>query len=131
MPQATGYEKQYPTRGDLAREQVRRRGIPYYQDVQAEIGKRLERLAPACRGAFAVACVNRLMKRHEQLPMKEQLEFTLGQRPVLAAMWLGLHGLSVEATQKVRESLAAFHSSPYDHDQGQDGPNDADEHAAA
>lgn len=129
MPRLTGYEKQFPTCGDLAREQLRRRGIPYFVDVQTAIRSRLERLSLAARKAFALACAERVMKRHECLPKPRP--FTMNWRPILDVMWLGLEGRSKEAEDRARAALKAFHESPFDHVDGQDGPDDADEDAAA
>lgn len=121
----------YPTWSDLAREQVRRHGLPYFGDVQAQIRDRLHRLVPDARKAFALSCAERLMRSHERLPPAEQRRFTLGWRPVLDAMWKGLAVESDEATAAVQTALDAFHASPYDHADGPDGPDDADEDAAA
>jgi hypothetical protein len=129
MPKMTGYEKQFPTWGDLAREQVRRRGVPYFADVQAELQSHLERLPGEARKAFALACAGRLMRQHERLPKPRP--FTLGWRPVLDVMGRGLEGLAGDAGDRVREALNAFHASPFDHDLGPDGPDDADDDAAA
>jgi hypothetical protein len=129
MAKLTDYNKQFPTWGDLAREQLRRRGVPYFADVQAEIQSRLERLPGEARKAFALACAERLMRQHECVPNPRP--FTLGWRPVLDVMWHGLEGLAGDAGDRVREVLHAFHASPYDHDLGQDGPDDADDDAAA
>jgi hypothetical protein len=128
VPKRTDYQKQFPTWGDLAREQVRRRGVPYFADVQADIQSRLERLPGEVRRAFALACAERLMRQHQSLPKPRP--FTLGWRPVLDAMWLGLQGTPA-TRDRVEEALRAFHASPFDHDLGQDGPDDADDDAAA
>jgi hypothetical protein len=69
------------------------------------------------------------MQRHQELP--EPRPFTLGWRPVLDVMWLGLEGLAADADERVREALDAFHASPFYRDLGPDGPGDADENAAA
>jgi hypothetical protein len=127
----TGYPKQLAAQGDLAGEQVRRHGVPYFGDVQAEVERRLEPLAPDARKAFALACAERLMRWHEGLPAQGQRPFTLGWRPVLDTMWRGLEGVDGEADQRVQEALEALYASPYWHNEGQDGPDDADEDAAA
>lgn len=129
MPRLTGYEKQFPTWGDLAREQLRRRGIPYFADVQTAIQTRLEKMSPDARKAFALACAERLMRRHERLPKPRP--FTMSWRPLLDVMWLSLERRSEEAHDRVDAALRAFHESPFDHDDGPDGPDDADEDAAA
>ena len=71
------------------------------------------------------------MARHERLPISEQRPFTLSWRPVLDAMWVGLAGQREEASQVVTEALRAYYHSLYNHSDGPDGPNDADENAAA
>jgi hypothetical protein len=127
----TPHEKQFPTQGDLCREQLRRRGIPYFGDVQADVARRLSRLSPEARAAFAVACAERVMRRHERLPSREQRPFALGWRPVLDAIWQGLERGDEQSARRVRDALANFHASPYDHDDGPDGLDDADDDAAA
>jgi hypothetical protein len=129
---ATGSrQRQFPTQRDLTREQLQQRGIPYFADVAAEVEHRLEQLTPDGRKAFALACAERLMRWHEGLPRQEQRSFTLGWRPVLDTMWSGLEGTDKEAPRRVQEALDALHASPYWHTEGQDGPDDADEDAAA
>ncbi len=127
----TPSDRPFPTQGDLCREQLERRGVPYFVDVQADVALRLSRLSREARAAFAVACAERLMRRHEGLPKGEQRAFTLGWRPVLDAIWQGLERGDEGSLRLVREALAAFRAGPYDHDDGPDGPDDADEDAAA
>lgn len=127
----TDDQGQYPTWGDLAREQVERHGLLYFGTAQEDIRSRLQRLPSEARQAFAVACAARLMAEHESLPLSEQRPFTLGWRPVLDLIWSGLAGQREAAVQRVSEALQAFHASPYDHEGGQDGVGDADEDAAA
>ncbi len=129
MSKPVDYLKLFPTGGDLAREQVCRRGLPYFADVEADIQSRLERLPVRARIAFALACAERLMRQHQELP--EPRPFTLGWRPLLDTMWLGLEGIAGDAGDRVKEALRAFYASPFDHDLGQDGPDDADDDAAA
>lgn len=121
----------YPTQGDLAREQLRQRGVPYFSDVQEDVVRRLHRLPPLARAAFAASCAERLLRAHEQLPETDQRPFTLGWRPVLDATWLALTAGAAEMVQRVEHALADFHASPYDHSGGQEGPPDANEDAAA
>ena len=129
MPNPADHQTLFPTRGDLAREQVRRRGLLYFADVQADIQSRLERLPAEARRAFALACAERVMRQHQNLPNPRP--FTLGWRPVLDTMWFGLDGVAGDVGDRVREALRAFHASPFDHDLGQEGPDDADDDAAA
>jgi hypothetical protein len=121
----------YPTWGHLAREQVRRRGLAYFGDVQEQIRVRLAQLLPLARKTFALSCAERLMRLHESLPPAEQRRFTLGCRPTLDLIWRGLAVESDEATTAAWAALHAFHASRYDHAEGEDGPDDADEDAAA
>ncbi len=125
------YTKAFPTQGDLAREQLRRRGVPYFGDVQIEVGERLGKLEKGPRKAFALSCAHRLLRWHEHLPNAQQRAFTLSWRPVLEEMWHGISTESQEVEEHVRRALDAFHAGPYDHDNGEDGPDDADEDAAA
>lgn len=127
----TSPDRPFPTQGDLCREQLERRGVPYPLDVQADVALRLSRLSSEARTAFAVACAERLMRRHEGLPKAQQRPFTLGWRPVLDAIWQGLARSDENSMRRVQEALAAFRAGPYDHGDGQDGPPDADEDAAA
>jgi hypothetical protein len=66
------YYKLYPTWGDLAREQVRRRGLPYFEDVQENIQNRLAKLLPSARTAFALSCAERLMRAYERSPAEDE-----------------------------------------------------------
>jgi hypothetical protein len=128
---ATKHTKAYPTWGDLAREQLRRLGVPYFSDVQLQIGRRLTRSEPAVRKAFAITCAHRLLCWHEALPRRERRPFTLSWRPVVDAMWKGIATDAKAARQRVSRALDAYHAGPFDHDDGPDGPDDADEDAAA
>jgi hypothetical protein len=64
------------------------------------------------------------------LPESEQRPFTLGWRPVLEAIRASLLNDAERARERVGGALDAYHASPYDHSEGQEGP-DADEDAAA
>lgn len=127
MSDATAFR----TRGHLAREQLRRRGLPYFIDVADEVRSRLERLPDGARRAFALVCAERAMAWHLRLPDAEQRPFTLEWRPVLGAIRAGLVNDDEKAGERVGAALDAYHSSPYDHSEGQEGPDDADEDAAA
>ena len=71
------------------------------------------------------------MHWHEALPQEEQRPFTLGWRLVLDSMWDGLRGQGEGVSEQVRVALHAFDVSPYNHDVDPNGPQDADEDAAA
>ena len=124
------YRQQYPTRGDLARVQLQQRGYLFFGDVLKDVERRLGEIAPESRKVFAVACAERLMQRHEDLPISDQCPFTLGWRPNINSMWLEFEDGN-SALADVKEAMTAYHESVYDHADGQDGPDDADEDAAA
>lgn len=127
----TPFQQQFPTWGDLCREQLRRRAIPYFLDVHAEIARRLPGLSPEARAAFAVTCAERAMRWHERLPPNDQRPFTLGWRHALDAIWQGLERKDEQSIRRVQEALASFRASPYCHSDGQEGPDDANDHPAA
>ena len=127
----TDYRKLYPTWGELAREQVRRRGLLYFVDVRQEIQSRLTALSPRARAAYALACAERLMRRYLQLPASQQNGFTLNWLPVLEIMWAGLAEQRQDTLDQVQTALDTFYASPYNHNDGPDGPQEADEDAAA
>jgi hypothetical protein len=124
-------ETKYRTQGDLAREQLRRHGTPYFVDVAAEVRSRLERLPHDARRAFALVSAERAMAWHLRLHEAEQRSFTLGRRPVLEAIRTGLLDDADRAHERVGVALNAYHASAYDHSESQEGPDDADEDAAA
>ena len=128
-PTLLGYEKEVRDLADLSGELIRRSGMLYFADVHADVRSRLEPLPPLARKAFALACAERLMRRHEALPNPRP--FTVGWRPLLDAMWSELADLSKDAAYRVRHALQVFRVSPLNHCRGQDGPDDADEDAAA
>jgi hypothetical protein len=118
------------TWGDIARERARSQGLLYYADVRDEVARILGEASPDARRAFALACAERAMAWHLQLPPSEQRGFTLAWRPILDAIRAGFRG-DLGASATVRSALDAFHSSPYDHSDGPDRPDEADEDAAA
>jgi hypothetical protein len=65
------------------------------------------------------------------MPLPAQRKFTLGWRLVLNAVWEGLTIESEQAIKDVNTALDAFYASPYNHNEGPDGPDDANEDAAA
>lgn len=118
------------TWGDIVRERARSQGLLYFGDVRDEVARILGQASPDTRRAFALACAERAMAWHLQLPPYEQRGFTLAWRPILDAIRAGLRG-GLGASDTVRSALDAFHASPYDHSEGPDGPDEADEDAAA
>jgi hypothetical protein len=93
---------------------------------------RLQGLRPDARSAFAVLCAQRLMDAHLQLPHSEQRPFTLSWAPVLQEIWAGLNDPNdLSAKSNVERHLNAFYGGPFNHNLGEDGPDDADDDAAA
>jgi hypothetical protein len=132
IPRLVGdYPKQYPTWGDLAREQVRRRGYVYFADVRSEILAQLTTMAPERRKLFALVCAERVMRWHERLPATEQRVYSLGWRPVLNQIWKSLSGSDAAAPHLIQAELDAFYRSPYFPSEGTDGPDDAVDDAAS
>ena len=99
------FKKQYPTQGDLAREQLRRRGLPFFVDVQEEVKARLARLPAPAWKAFALSCAERVMQEHERLPPAERSPSAALWRPRLDALWTALRQGQEET---LRRSLAAW-----------------------
>jgi len=100
--------------------------------IVAESEVRLQHLSPEARAAFALLCAQRLMDAHLKLPKSEQRPFTLSWVPVLELIWAGLQASdSSSEKSSVQGYLKAFHEGPFNHTLGQDGPDDADDDAAA
>lgn len=70
------------------------------------------------------------MRWHEALPEEEQAPFTMSLRPLLNSLWEAVLGDSTAFTAVAR-GVADYMLSDYCHNDGQDGPDDADESAAA
>lgn len=116
---------------DILREQARQRGLLYFKDVLGDVKTRLTSLPVHDRAVFALACAEKLLSQHEWLPEEDRRPFSLSWRPVLDAMWDGLILSRPDAKEIALKALEAYRSSPYNHRDGQDGPDDADENAAA
>jgi hypothetical protein len=101
-----------------------------WQEVSASVEKRLTAASSGERKVFAVGIAERLMSWHEALPAEEQAPFTMGLRPLLNSLWEGVLG-DTTAFTAVKRGVAEYMLSDYCHNDGQDGPDDADEHAAA
>jgi hypothetical protein len=70
------------------------------------------------------------MRTHEALPVREQAEYTLGLRPLLNALWEAALG-NPTAFGEIKHGMGEYLLSEYCHNDGQNGPGDADEPAAA
>src|SRR5579862_6838884 len=96
--------KQFPTQGDLAREQLRRRGMPYFIDVLREIKVRLSHLEPKRKCAFAAACANRLMKRRAKELDQEYPQQSAYWKQVLEAVWESMISQTTTPTTIVKDA---------------------------
>ncbi|MFI8952158.1 hypothetical protein ACIGO6_37435 [Streptomyces sp. NPDC053750] len=101
-----------------------------WQEVSASVERRLAAVSSGERKVFAAGIAERLMSRHEALPEEEQVSFTMSLRPLLNSVWEGVLG-DTTAFTAVKRGVAEYMLSDYCHNDGQDGPDDADEHAAA
>ncbi|MFD6426411.1 hypothetical protein [Streptomyces sp. NPDC060198] len=101
-----------------------------WQKLSAQVEERLATVSAGERGVFAAAVAERLMSRHEALPEDERAPFTLSLRPLLDSVWDGVLG-DTSAFSAVNRGVAAYMLSEYCHNDGQDGPDEADESAAA
>ncbi|MFE9910800.1 hypothetical protein [Streptomyces clavifer] len=101
-----------------------------WQELAALVEARLEQASSAERGVFATGVAERLMRGHEALPADEQAPFTVSLRPLLNSVWEGVLG-DPTAYPAVKRGVAQYMLSEYCHNDGQDGPDDADESAAA
>ncbi|MET9994235.1 hypothetical protein ABZ061_32325 [Streptomyces mutabilis] len=101
-----------------------------WQEVSASVERRLAAASSGERKVFAAGIAERLMSRHEALPEEEQASFTRSLRPLLNSVWEGVLG-DTTAFMVVKRGVAEYMLSDYCHNDGQDGPDDADEHAAA
>lgn len=101
-----------------------------WRELSALVEERLKAVSSGERGVFAAGVAERLMSWHEALPEDEQAPFTLSLRPLLNSVWEGVLGDST-AFSAVKRGVGEYMLSEYCHNDGQDGPDDADESAAA
>lgn len=101
-----------------------------WKELDASVAGRLATASEGERAVFAAGVAQRLLQAHEALPAREQREFTLGMRPLLDAVWAGALG-DATAFGAIKRGLGAFYVSDYCHNDGENGPDDADEPAAA
>ncbi|MFB6891142.1 hypothetical protein ACFCX4_17750 [Kitasatospora sp. NPDC056327] len=99
-------------------------------ELSALVEERLRSASPGERRVFAAGVAERLMGRHEALPEDERAPFTLSLRPLLNSVWEGVLGEST-AYAAVNRGVAEYMLGEYCHNDGQDGPDDADESTAA
>ncbi|MCX5115282.1 hypothetical protein OOK13_43960 [Streptomyces sp. NBC_00378] len=101
-----------------------------WQELSTLVQERLVAASSSELKVFAAGVAERLMSWHETLPEDEQASFTLSLRPLLNSVWEGVLGDSTAFTA-VNRGVAEYMLSDYCHNDGQDGPDDADESAAA
>lgn len=101
-----------------------------WKDLDTTVAARLAAASDGERSVFCAAAAQRLMLAHEALPADERRPFTLGLRPLLEAVWDGALG-DAGAFDRIKRGLGTYYLGPYCHNEGPDGPDDADEHAAA
>ncbi|MFC9078444.1 hypothetical protein ACFTY7_15790 [Streptomyces sp. NPDC057062] len=101
-----------------------------WQELQAEVVSRLDNASADERQLFAVGVAERLMRAQEALPADEQAEYALSLRPMLNALWEAALG-NTTAFGEIKHGMGEYLLSEYCHNDGQDGPGDADEPAAA
>ncbi|MGW0090091.1 hypothetical protein ACWDWS_13890 [Streptomyces sp. NPDC003328] len=101
-----------------------------WQELEAEVVSRLANASADERQLFAVGVAERLMWAQEALPADEQAEYALSLRPMLNALWEAALG-NTTAFGEIKHGLGEHLLSEYCHNDGQDGPGDADEPAAA
>ncbi|WP_433544497.1 hypothetical protein ACQPZG_04810 (plasmid) [Streptomyces sp. CA-294286] len=99
-----------------------------WQELSVVVEERLKAASANERGVFTAGVAERLMRRHEALPENEQAPFTVGLRPLLNSVWEGVLG-DTTAFSAVKRGVAEYMLSEYCHNDGQDGPDDADEAA--
>ncbi|MFF3013107.1 hypothetical protein [Streptomyces sp. NPDC057939] len=101
-----------------------------WQELSAAVEDRLAAMSSSERAVFAAGAAERLMSRHEALPEEDRAPFTMSLRPLLNSVWEGSLGDSTAFTA-VKRGMAEYMLGEYYHNDGQDGPDDADENAAA
>ncbi len=117
------------TWGDIARVKMPKRNCLYFADVLDDIKKRLSLQSSILLSA---ACAERMLMRHLALPPDKQRKFTTTWRVPMDALWRALSSAGRTSDKKdIEDKLYAFYESPLNHSNGQDGPDDADDDAAA
>lgn len=71
------------------------------------------------------------MRLNESLPGEKLRAFSLTWRPILDLMWDDLSGEKERTKTQVNDALEAFYASSFNHEDGSEGPDDADQDAAA
>ena len=96
-----------------------------WQTLHDEAVSQLSRAGKETAVAFSAITAERLMRLDPQ-----RLPFTRGLRPLLDLVWRAAAG-DASAFKPIAVALGEFYISEYWHNDGQDGPNDADDDPAA
>jgi hypothetical protein len=104
--------------------------VDLWQVLSTSVRARLSDMNYGQQAMFACAVAERLLSRHERLPTEQRADFTVSLRPLLDAAWDIACGDQTRFTV-VKQSLGEFYLSEFCHNDGQDGPDDAGEPAAA
>lgn len=101
-----------------------------WRELSASVQERLGPMNDGQQGMFSCAVAERLMRSHEALPEDDRRPFTLSLRPLLDACW-GIACGDQTQFSVIKRGLGEFYLSEYCHNEGQTGPDDAGEPAAA
>lgn len=101
-----------------------------HTELARQVRDRLSSMNDGQRAMFACAVAERLMRQHEALRPHDQRPFTISLRPLLNAAWAMACGDRL-AFDAIKRGLGSFYLSDYCHNDGPEGPDDADDDAAA
>lgn len=102
-----------------------RNPLPTWQMLAEQVRERLDDVPVEVAAAFAVVTAERLMRAD---PLRRP--YTLSLRPLLDLLWQAVCG-DHTVHRAVAAALAEYYVSDYCHNDGQDGPDDADDDPAA
>jgi len=126
-----GGEVSGETWGDMARPVLEARGALHPVDVMGTIRQRMAALDLNSRVALAAAVAARLIAMHMRLAEAEQRPYTLEWADAPDLAWSVVLANDRQAFESLRGKLEVFRQSPFNHCDGQDGPDDADDDAVA
>lgn len=115
------------TWADIIRGEAQRRGALTTADEREHRRHVLEDFSREQRTAFAAAAAEALMRSRRAT--RPAGDYVLTWRPALDAVWRGLEG-DANAFKQIANTLADFYRGPYFHNDGPDGPSEADDNAA-
>jgi hypothetical protein len=100
-------------------------GVKDWEGLSDEVGSRIRAAGSGTAVAFAVITAERLMRLD---PLRRP--FTESLRPLLDLLWRAAAG-DRTAYKPIAVALGGYYISEYCHNDGQDGPDDADDDPAA